>query len=491
MSDFPTVPFRPATMEGKPFIASSNDRRRAVADDHSGVFSNVFADLQTAGKTRKDESGAQSIDISDNASEQDNSAHSDTQTPNGIETETEQSTSENDSGSETDEKGLDDIGNRSELYGRAERINPVELSPTTARHTKAAPADPSGQHSKNTTAATVTPHPTGIPLDKNGAPLTQEGTSKLPAFNVSSTQSASPAPHVPSMTKELRDAKQTIAQAQQISTAKMASGEGAGIQQANPAPSQPTSASSAQIAFASTEELTTKGANPPALESVNVPNTEAHRRDARFTATGAPTLAAQTTTATGLSTPVLGSNIQVSGSRSLPNTTFEQTVGEPDTFTSFSSHPLRDLAPHGAHSAVGHAYGRPELARHVALQVAKATSAHPDGQVELRLNPEELGRVRITMKAGDGTMVVSINAERGETLDLMRRHINLLAEEFQDLGYRDLQFDFGTSHGEENPKNSANPEIDDPIFAQVETVSNTNPHASEAHRVSGGIDLRF
>ncbi len=93
----------------------------------------------------------------------------------------------------------------------------------------------------------------------------------------------------------------------------------------------------------------------------------------------------------------------------------------------------------------------PDLPRHVAAQLAEAVQrgAGPglERAVELTLNPAELGRVRISMAPGDGMIVLTVLAERGETLDLMRRHADILAQEFHDLGYGTAEFTFGQSDG--------------------------------------------
>ena len=85
----------------------------------------------------------------------------------------------------------------------------------------------------------------------------------------------------------------------------------------------------------------------------------------------------------------------------------------------------------------------PDMARHVASQMAVALQRSADGTTELTLNPPELGRVRMTLGAQDGMMVVQIIAERAETGDMMRRHIEVLAQEFRALGYDHLSFSFG------------------------------------------------
>jgi hypothetical protein len=66
-----------------------------------------------------------------------------------------------------------------------------------------------------------------------------------------------------------------------------------------------------------------------------------------------------------------------------------------------------------------------------------------DRPVELILSPEELGIVRMTLSASDGAAVLSVSAERPDTLDLMRRNIELLERQFRDLGFDSVSFTFG------------------------------------------------
>lgn len=82
------------------------------------------------------------------------------------------------------------------------------------------------------------------------------------------------------------------------------------------------------------------------------------------------------------------------------------------------------------------------MPRFLAQQLAEAARAGPDRPVEIMLEPAELGRVRMTLSPGDGTMVVNLLAERAETADLLRRNLETLAQEFHALGYQDVQFSF-------------------------------------------------
>lgn len=100
-----------------------------------------------------------------------------------------------------------------------------------------------------------------------------------------------------------------------------------------------------------------------------------------------------------------------------------------------TSAPLRPNAPMSALS--------PELPRHVAEQLASGFRSGTDKSVEIRLNPAELGRVRINLQTNDTGVVVVVLADRPETLDLMRRHTDILAQEFQQIGYGAAEFSFG------------------------------------------------
>ena len=86
-----------------------------------------------------------------------------------------------------------------------------------------------------------------------------------------------------------------------------------------------------------------------------------------------------------------------------------------------------------------------EIPRQIAVQIARAVESGAGGArgtVELSLSPEELGRVRLRLHPSEAGLSVTITADRPETLELMRRNIELLAREFQDIGYEDAQFDF-------------------------------------------------
>ncbi|WP_375173969.1 flagellar hook-length control protein FliK [Pseudooceanicola sp.] len=84
-----------------------------------------------------------------------------------------------------------------------------------------------------------------------------------------------------------------------------------------------------------------------------------------------------------------------------------------------------------------------DLAGRVADQLAQAARQLSGGPVDITLNPEELGRVRMHLSPGDAGLTLVVTAERSETLELMRRHIDTLAQEYRALGYASLEFAFG------------------------------------------------
>ena len=94
------------------------------------------------------------------------------------------------------------------------------------------------------------------------------------------------------------------------------------------------------------------------------------------------------------------------------------------------------------------------------IQIAEAVRRMTDGTIELRLEPEELGRLRLKMIPEGDHMRILILAERPETLDQLRRHSADLDRTLRELGYGQTEFQFGQDR---NPKHTA--------FAQAQTGS--------------------
>ncbi|MHA6346772.1 flagellar hook-length control protein FliK [Roseivivax sp. CAU 1761] len=82
-------------------------------------------------------------------------------------------------------------------------------------------------------------------------------------------------------------------------------------------------------------------------------------------------------------------------------------------------------------------------------QVTEVIARRREGTTELRLAPEELGRLQLRLTPGEAGLAVTISAERPETLDMLRRHIGELARDLTEAGFGGLSFAF--SGGDPDP----------------------------------------
>ncbi len=136
-------------------------------------------------------------------------------------------------------------------------------------------------------------------------------------------------------------------------------------------------------------------------------------------------------------------------------------------------------------------FQQPELPRHIAAQLAHSLrQAGAEKPVELILNPVELGRVRLSLQSGDGAMNVQVLAERPETLDLMRRNIDVLAQELHEIGYQTAEFAFGQNRSERNGDMTANSGDTDSISLDA-PLAETTPATGGTILLSDRIDIRL
>ena len=110
------------------------------------------------------------------------------------------------------------------------------------------------------------------------------------------------------------------------------------------------------------------------------------------------------------------------------------------------------------------------------------------------MNPEELGRVRLGLQAAEQGMVVTINVERPETLELLRRNIELLAEQLREIGYQDLEFSFEQSWQDETFDDEAQNEGVNASEPALQATAD-DADASVIHRtvlaLDGRLDMRL
>ena len=137
----------------------------------------------------------------------------------------------------------------------------------------------------------------------------------------------------------------------------------------------------------------------------------------------------------------------------------------------------------------------PLLAQHVAQQLAINLRQTTDRVTEMALDPVELGKVRMTVRAQDHAVVMTIVADRPETADLMRRHVELLQQEFRSLGYTSVSLDVSTSQSHDafgQAGRRADAESGDPDHDMIpDLAAATAAPAVTARAADGSLDLRL
>jgi len=158
--------------------------------------------------------------------------------------------------------------------------------------------------------------------------------------------------------------------------------------------------------------------------------------------------------------------------------------------------PVSDLPAQPRVMADGSVIPRAELARHVSAQLAEVMQRGGSRPVELHLNPVELGRVKMSVKTIEGAVIVQVVADRPETLELMRRHADLLAEDFRAIGYGKAEFSFA-QHGSGQGANpfltdQAQPGEETPLAdPPVQSKADRLEHAGPALSISDRVDIRI
>ncbi len=235
--------------------------------------------------------------------------------------------------------------------------------------------------------------------------------------------------------------------------------------------------------FRPTAEMVNKPAFGAKETNVDLPSDRPQSSEARSKA------AAQT-----------AANRPTSGDLTLASTTLPTT---PTPTQSDAPLPLADAvidlatveAQRPVQSATEIARAVPYLAEHsprVIETIANAARALADRPIELVLNPEELGRLKMTLLSSENGMVVQLTVERPETLELLRRHIDLLASDLRLAGYERLSFGFsgdqtagGRSQQGDSPATAAEKEPAD--LAESAQI----PLSVDLTLSGDGLDLRL
>jgi hypothetical protein len=131
-------------------------------------------------------------------------------------------------------------------------------------------------------------------------------------------------------------------------------------------------------------------------------------------------------------------------------------------------------------------------AARLAQQIAEAATRSPDRVTDIALEPEELGRLRLGIVTGDTSVTVQIQAERPETLDLLRRHLDQLTEEFRRLGYASVAIDIGSDGASGGGRGGEDPSSARAVEGVADRDLSEADHTRAArHPAAGGLDLRL
>ena len=123
--------------------------------------------------------------------------------------------------------------------------------------------------------------------------------------------------------------------------------------------------------------------------------------------------------------------------------------------------PTHSSAMNAAQSLTGAAALSPSAQLVAAIRADKGP-----GAIEVRLDPPEMGRVRIEFAVDSADAVKAVlTAERPETLDHLRRNMSDLVEELKTAGFSSIEFEFSgeesTDFGDEQQSVHDSPEIMD------------------------------
>ena len=105
-----------------------------------------------------------------------------------------------------------------------------------------------------------------------------------------------------------------------------------------------------------------------------------------------------------------------------------------------------------------HGIGASFVPAPLAATLSDLLQRRTDGPVELTLSPEELGRVRLSLSPDGDGLHVTVQVERGDTLDLLRRNSDLLLQEIRAQGFSGATFSFSGWAGDRpEPREPADP----------------------------------
>jgi len=111
--------------------------------------------------------------------------------------------------------------------------------------------------------------------------------------------------------------------------------------------------------------------------------------------------------------------------------------------------------------------------------------------VELTLDPVELGKLRFDFNIINDRMQVNISVERTDTLDLLRRHAEVLRAEFRDAGFDGSTLSF-SQWAQKDRNDTPQPMFSEGEADSLPAAAAPNPAPMRNQSTTGqGLDLRL
>ncbi|GAB4260395.1 MAG: hypothetical protein Kow0013_03940 [Pararhodobacter sp.] len=130
------------------------------------------------------------------------------------------------------------------------------------------------------------------------------------------------------------------------------------------------------------------------------------------------------------------------------------------------------------------------VARSASEQIVARISTEPSGSFEIALQPEELGRVTLHLQKSEHGSIMTVQAERPETLDLLRRNIAQLEQDLRGMGHESLSFRFaggGQQGAAQHPQQGGVLASDAPVAPTLTAQPAQHPAPATTDR----LDLRL
>jgi len=121
----------------------------------------------------------------------------------------------------------------------------------------------------------------------------------------------------------------------------------------------------------------------------------------------------------------------------------------------------------------------------ITAQITAEAGAATGRDIEVRLDPEELGRIRITVHPREAGLFIALAVERPETLELLRRNADELMANLQEFDLSGATLDF-SQEGESQSDNETHHHDDAPLqLALTQQPPDARPQSD------GRLDLRL